>query len=647
MKLVSVHVRKFQNILDSTEVKIEGDLTCLVGKNESGKTAFLRALYRLNPAYEEKFDPSQDYPRWDWRRDEKNGVVERTAPIVATFELGDDDVAAVEAVLGAGCIPSRTVRWGRSYANRELFSIDLDEQATVRHLVEGLVGSAALKKRASAATTLEQLKEVLSPVDVGSADELESRDREEGPSARTQGRNRRLLDQAAELADPEARRRTAHALLKDRFPTFFYFSEYSKLPGRFPLGKLLAADPDDLDEDERTARALLELAGGRGEHLAADDYDRRVAELEASANEITRQVFEYWSQNRELRVEFDVDTEIETDASGATRVRERYLDVRVYDGRHHFTTNFEARSSGFQWFFSFVTALSEYQGTVEPLIVLLDEPGLNLHPRAQSDLMRYMGERLAADHQVLYTTHSPFMIEASTLRRVRLVEDQPQLGGIVSSDALASERDTVFPLQAALAYDVAQNMFVGAQNLVMKGSSDYMFISSLSGELDAAGREHLDPSVWTIVPMGGAIKLPAFVALLGTKLNATVLIDSDANVNQELNDMVVKELLKAERMITIGQLTGQQRADLEDLFEVNEYLGLYNAAFTSTITANDLVGTEEDPIVKRIERLTGFQYDRGAPAQILLREPERQRSLSAKTLARFERLFQMINGTAG
>ena len=64
MKLVKVHIREFQSIQDSNEVRI-GDVTCLVGKNESGKTALLKALYRLNPIVEEEgdFDVVLDYPR--------------------------------------------------------------------------------------------------------------------------------------------------------------------------------------------------------------------------------------------------------------------------------------------------------------------------------------------------------------------------------------------------------------------------------------------------------------------------------------------------------------------------------------------------------------------------------------------------------
>src|SRR5439155_5871476 len=120
--------------------------------------------------------------------------------------------------------------------------------------------------------------------------------------------------------------------------------QYSFLPGRVPLGYLLSTSKDDLEEEELTALALLELAGGTKESLTAEDYEQRVAELEASGNEITRQVLECWETNQDIRVSFDIDKVIEKDLQGHQRVVERYLDIRLHDERHQFTTNFKMRS---------------------------------------------------------------------------------------------------------------------------------------------------------------------------------------------------------------------------------------------------------------------------------------------------------------
>ena len=95
---------------------------------------------------------------------------------------------------------------------------------------------------------------------------------------------------------------------------------------------------------------------------------------------------------------------------------------RVYDSVHLVSTPLGTRSKGFVWFFSFIAWFSQQQKRGEPLILLLDEPGLVLHGTAQADLLRYIEEQLKP-HQVIYTTHSPFMVPTSRLGDVRIVED--------------------------------------------------------------------------------------------------------------------------------------------------------------------------------------------------------------------------------
>ena len=66
MRLKSFHVERFRNILDSDEIDVDPTITCLVGKNESGKTTILKALHRLNLANgtDLKFDITTEYTQW-------------------------------------------------------------------------------------------------------------------------------------------------------------------------------------------------------------------------------------------------------------------------------------------------------------------------------------------------------------------------------------------------------------------------------------------------------------------------------------------------------------------------------------------------------------------------------------------------------
>lgn len=636
MKLTKVRVELFENVVDSTAVDMEPDVTCLVGKNESGKTAFLRALYRLNPAYERdsKFVPRDDYPRWRWRRDEREKRVESVKPIWAMFELSDEDLTAVAESFGNGAIPSKQVQAWRTYTNELFLDADIDEAAVVQHLVNQLPEGSPIRATAAEAKSLAALHAILSKPTAPDGSEI---------PAEVQTAIAPLQKTVKELRDAGPLSSAVANALKSRLPKFFYFGEYNYLPGRVALGQLLGTKRDQLSPGDQTALSLLELAGGTKESLSAEDYEQRVAELEASGNEITRQVLEYWRTNPDIRVDFDIDKKIQNDPQGRPQIIERYLDIRLHDQRHQFTTNFATRSTGFRWLFSFIAAFSAFEELPQGIVVLLDEPALNLHARAQSDFLRFINQRLAGRHQVIYTTHSPFMVEADKLRRVRLVEDKPDQGAKITSDVLSTDRDTLFPLQGALGYDMSQNLFVGATNLVIEGTSDFIYLSELSRHLETMGRSHLDLRRWTLTPVGGASGVPTFVALLGTHLDVTVLVDADAKVNQRLTDMVAKGLLESQRLVTVGQVIGRDRADIEDLFTVAEYLSIYNEAFDAKLTSADLPGN--GPIVKRIQQKAG-PYDHGRPAEILLRKPEPfLKSLSEETLKRFEDLFERINRT--
>jgi len=248
---------------------------------------------------------------------------------------------------------------------------------------------------------------------------------------------------------------------------------------------------------------------------------------------------------------------------------------------------------------------------------------------------------------VIYTTHSPFMVQPGKLERVRLVEDRgKEEGAVLSSDVLTRDRDTLFPLQGALGYDLVQHLFVAENNVVVEGTSDYAYLRLVSDFLASKGRTSLDPK-WSIVPVGGADLIPTFVALLGNHLKVTVLVDSRKDGHQRLERLAKDGYLEKQRIILVGDVLGRKTGDIEDLFEENEYLGLYNKAFGKALEAKDLKGN--DPIVARIARHESVErFDHGRPADVLLRDREAVLSkLSEDTLMRFEKLFKRINNTLG
>lgn len=623
----------FRNILDSTEVKIEPKATCLVGKNESGKSAFLGALWRLNPARTKpQFSIPDHYPAWLEKRHRNEGINQNAVqPIEVDLELELSDVTPFEEKFGPGVIKAGTIlKLFKQYDSTLRYQCSYDEHQAVKNFV----GQQNLSQSYHSVQNFESLATKLDEDITKEAEGSETLN----ALANSRTALKTLFGSRNEFKD------LVWDTLSPRLPQFFYFAEYSKLPYSVQIDRVLKAD--DLDEAEATARALLALGGTEDDYVLNPDYERRKRELENVANVLTEDVNEYWTQNSDLRVQPDITQRTEKRQNGTFSVLDE-MKIRIWDNRHSLSLPFNEHSAGFQWFFSFLAAFSEYEHSDPAVVILLDEPAVGLHAKAQSDFLRFIDERLTKRCQVIYTTHSPFMVEPGKLERVRLVEDRgKEQGAIVTSDVLTRDRDTLFPLQGALGYELVQHLFVSENNLVVEGTSDYAYLKVVSDFLASKGRTHLHQK-WSIVPVGGADLIPTFVALLGNHLKITVLVDSRRGGNQRLARMAKDGYLEQQRIILVGEVSGASDADIEDLFEVQEYLDLYNTAFGKNLASSDISGN--GPIVARIARRQGVdRFDHGLPADVFLRDRETVlASLSEQTLGRFETLFERINKTLG
>lgn len=169
-------------------------------------------------------------------------------------------------------------------------------------------------------------------------------------------------------------------------------------------------------------------------------------------------------------------------------------------------------------------------------------------------------------------------------------------------------------------------------------------MDTISEHLKSIGREGLNER-WAVMPLGGADVIPAFVALLGNHLDVTVVVDSRKEGHQKLTALAKAGFLAETRIITLGEMTDQKMADIEDLFSKGDYVSIYNKAFGKKVKVADLTGS--DPIVRQIARLKGIdRFNHDAPANALLKSKESVLSkLSDETLTAFEGLFKRINGT--
>lgn len=424
-------------------------------------------------------------------------------------------------------------------------------------------------------------------------------------------------------------------------PKLWYFSDYFSLPCRINLNDFAAGKPTGSlsSEEYKIAKALFELSGLQISDIQSEsNFEAFKAQLEATSNSITDEMFEYWTTNQNLEIRFEIEHATNND---------RYLNIRIYNSKHRVTLPLKNRSKGFLWFFSFLVWFSKIQGDKNSkYILLLDEPGLSLHASAQNDLLRFIDEKLAPEYQVIYTTHSPFMIDSLKLNEVRTVYDtqNPKIGSVVSDAVEERDSDTLFPLQAALGYTIAQNLYVSPKNLLVEGISDLVYLNYFSTILKEAGREGLLDGV-TIVPVGGADKIATFISLMrGNELSTVCLLDTFTNQGAEarLKRMVEKKIIADKKILYYHSVIGQTFADIEDLFSKEEYLGLYNGAFGTSLRVSELDAGK--PIMSQLKQLNANKpFNHYSPANYMMRNIGTL-SFSEETIGRFERLFSMING---
>ena len=650
MKLTKVRITEFQSVQNSTEFGV-GDVTCLVGKNEAGKTALLKALYRLNPIIETEgsFDATDDYPRSsvsDYEEQVKAGRREQATVVQAAYELEPEDISAVKSMYGPTCFdgtaPAVTLRKG--YGNQlEVVDLDVNGKEILGHLVE----AEDLPKQV--AGELSQLESVSDMVKVLSkAEQTEAVEN--------------LAPILAGIAEYGIFRYIFDDVLKERLPKFLYFDEYYQMKGQDNLDSLKQrVDSVALKESDHPLIGLIDLAGLKLDELVTPGRtEALIARLEAAENQLTQKVLPYWSQNKHLRMKFDIRTAQPGDGPGMTSGTN--ILGRVQDTKHMVSTPLGTRSRGFVWFFSFLAWYSKLQKEGQHLILLLDEPGLSLHARAQGDLLRYFEEQLKPHHQLLYTTHSPFMVDAGHFDRVRIVQDrsieaesddlpEDQQGTKVSTDVLEATPDSLFPLQGALGYEIHQSLFIGPNCLVVEGVSDLLYIQTLSAVLQRRGQRGLSAD-WTITPVGGASNVPTFVALIGaqTKLNVAVLIDFQKKDQQAIENLYKGKLRKKKQVLTFADFTGGTEADIEDMFATEVYLGLMNGEFGVQMSVTDLPG-DRPRILQRVEEYlkknplpNSMTFNHYRPARFFSENiGSLQEELSNETLDRFQRAFDALN----
>jgi hypothetical protein len=305
--------------------------------------------------------------------------------------------------------------------------------------------------------------------------------------------------------------------------------------------------------------------------------------LQSAGAKLTSRFAEWWKQG---------DYQFRFEADG------NHFRIWVADARRPQEVELEHRSTGLQWFLSFfLVFLHEAKGEHDNCVLLLDEPGHSLHPLAQRDLSAFF-EGLSKNNQIIFATHSPFLVDADRLGRARKVFIDRDGSTRVSGDLLDSEgndtkRGAGFAIRAALNLAVAEASLGGAKPVLVPGRVEQIYLSVVRTLCVASGR---------FQPRRDMVFAPACDPQV-LKMMARLLSDADACPPR----LMIDDALSTQALDGMGAV-GQ------DAIRISDFGGLTGATIEDLFPPEDMVAMM-DRVERRPEKLFADFVVAGQPFQ--------------------------------
>lgn len=670
MKLKGFRVSNFRSVEDSGWIDAE-KVTALIGVNESGKTNLLLPLWKLKPARDGEIQPTSDFPKTMF------GAI-RNAPGDYHFIEADFSVGALSSEIsnkaGIKEDDAKVVRVTRFFNGDYYVEFpDYKRQVTVP-CMEIKVELEQCATKIEAGQALKQEKELQERLVTGLRDIAPQVSDEEELRAinlkTIKGKVDSLIPEEfaktsaivpiisqfsdvlgeiiGKISAPQpGEREGVNELVVSKIPSFVYYSNYGNLDSEIYLPHVVEnLNREDLGSKEaakaRTLKVLFNFVQLQPEEILELGLDFRdihgqnrepdateiaeIAEkkrtrsilLQSAGATLTKKFRDWWRQG-DYRFRFEADG--------------NHFRIWVADDRRPTEVELENRSTGLQWFLSFyLVFLVESRGDHKSSILLLDEPGISLHPLAQRDLSAFF-ESLADKNQILYTSHSPFLVDADRLERARKVyvaDDgtTKATANLRHSEGKDEQAGAAYAVHSALNLSVAESLLVGCHPVLVEGASDQHYLAAIKSLLLSAGK--IKPKRELVFPPCGGTKTARVVASILTGRDEAlpiVLLDSDSP-GRRLADSLKGGLYATnpERVLSVADFVGFEQAEIEDLFP-------------ATYLASELDRIEREPeerlsdVIKDAEPFVG-QVEQWANKQGVSLDPHWKVHLSVRVKQR-------------
>ena len=497
MRLTRVEIEGYRSIGRKVDIRVERDVTILIGANDHGKTNILSAIEHLNP--DKQFAPDTDL-NWD-----RVNQSEEFPCLTFHLQLEESDRAAI-AALSTPPEPASSAP-----PEAPAGTTAAPSQAPAVHVTPAPEGpnqpsDGAEDQPASEANHLPlQVHEIPEVLIV----------------------QRKGITGATQYVAGDVPLSLLEAFAKENLPRVEIIRPQEKIPD--------AVTVEDLAEKSHEfMRGILYYAGidpdEASELFTQDDVSmKQLKEASVTLNDTLKAD---WIQGADLRYELSHE-------SAAKQILLRIEDPAVGSR----LVRASRRSSGFTHFFTLKTVLYARQKdyVANAYIFLFDEPGIYLHPSGQHDLLRVL-DAIGKHNQVIYSTHSLFMLNRTFPARHRLIVKNGE-GTRIDGKPFVGRWG---PAIEELGFSLAGTILFAQHVLLAEGDADPVLIQALFQKLVEWGRANADLNAFSVISTGSSKNTDALIRILREGSNAPsllVVVDGDEGGSERLR--VLKPFLAA------------------------------------------------------------------------------------------------------
>lgn len=525
MKIKKFRIKNYKSISDSGDCYLTDTITIFAGKNESGKTSILEAL--------EDFDTGINIRESAYPIKSADALPEISITFVVEKDTMKQILGEMESPIKATAdveleiiktFPDKYI-FGDTTLKNDIFDNKvIDEiQETIKNkwenvkVIRGKYATLAGDLFDFEFSNFENDKKLLTNFATATTPNItqitDENEREQFSKLLTE-----IQDNINNLTNYFVVKTNFLEALKQCIPNFILFNSFEDIfPNKIPFTELESNEwIQDLSVISDLKIATIKGTDDRGKEKHKDDVNIK----------LNKDYQKFWTQDvSNLSVSWDSDN--------------MYFWIKE-DGYPYEPS---LRSKGRQWHLAFYIKVSARANENVPNIILIDEPGLFLHAKAQEDILGKL-EDSAKEAQLIFSTHSPYLLESDKLNRVRLIHRSNDTGTKIENKVHAlADKETLTPILTAIGLELSVGISAldMKNNVVVEGPSDVFYLNSL--------KKILKKNSVNFIFGGGAGNMPFVGTILhGWGVNVVYLYDNDQGKKdgeKNLNDnwLVSKNLI--------------------------------------------------------------------------------------------------------